>query len=47
MPWEFMGYAAADISPVMRRAWLIAMAGIKIEAEENARNVGIKNSHEG
>jgi len=44
MPWEFMGYVAEDISLEMRKAWLIAMAGIKIEAENNARNVGKKKS---
>jgi len=43
MPWEFMGYAANDIPIEIRKAWLIAMAGIKIEAEENVRNVSKKN----
>jgi len=44
MPWEFMGYAATDISLEIRKAWLIAMAQVKIEAEDNARNAGKKNS---
>jgi len=43
-PWEFMGYAASDISLEIRQAWLIACEGIRIESEEHARNVGNRSN---